>query len=337
MALLATRYMGIKLRNPLVVGASSLTSHLDSIRQIEDNGAGGLVVASLFEEQVQLERFKFEEELQRQEGLHAEMTTLFPKLEHAGPEEHLMWVRKAKESVGIPVIGSLNAINAGTWGKWAVKLAQTGVDGLELNFYAVPASFDSPGTDIEREQIEILEKVRSSVSIPVSVKLSPFYTNPLHFLRNLDQAGVAGLVLFNRLFYPDIEALEQQHITPVNYSTQNDSRLALRFAGLLFGELQADICASTGIMAATDVVKMILAGATCVQTVSCLYKRGVSVITEILDGLARWMEAHAYGDLTDFRGKLSRRNSPEPWIYTRAQYAKLLLHPAEVAGSLRGS
>ena len=335
MTSLRTRYMGIDLESPVIAGASGLTNHMDSIKKIEEAGAGALVIASLFEEQIQLEQFRLEQELQSQEGLHAEMITLFPNLEHAGPEEHLMWVRKAKESVSIPVIASLNAVNRKTWADWAKRLADTGVDGLELNFYATPSDFERSGADVEREQIDIVREIKGRLSIPISVKLSAFYSNPLHFVRALDREGVGGFVLFNRYFQPDIDAQGQTHISPVNYSSQSDSRLPLRFAGLLSGEIQGDVCASTGIMEAGDVAKMLLAGAACIQTVSCLYKNGVSAIRSMVDGLGKWMAEKGYADIAGFRGRMSREKSAEAWIYTRAQYAKLLLHPEEVTKELR--
>lgn len=325
MASLNTCYMGIVLKNPVIAGASFLTSHMDSIKKIEDAGAGGLVVASLFEEQIQLERFKLEEELQAQAGLHAEMLNLFPTLEHAGPEEHLMWIKKTKESVDIPVIASLNAVTRETWLDWALKLVETGADGLELNFFAAPSSIDRSGSDVEREQIEIVTQLKNSISIPLSVKLSPFYTNPLHFVKQLDNVGIGAVVLFNRFFQPDIDAQTRKHTTQINYSSRSDNRLPLRYSGLLHGEIKSDICASGGIMEAEDLIKMLLAGATCIQTVSGLYKNGITAITDMIKGLSEWMDAKDYSDIASLVGAMSRKNSLEPWIYTRAQYVKLLL------------
>ena len=204
MVSLKTKYMGIELKNPVIAGASSLTDRLDTIQQIENAGAGALVLASLFEEQIQLERLKLEEELEQFDNLHAEMADVFPNLEHAGSEEHLTWVRKAKETVGIPVIASLNAVNRETWVEYARQLQGTGVDGLELNFFATPSDFDTDGADVETEQLGILQEVKKAVSVPISVKLSIHYTNPLKLIKKLDDIGVDGFVLFNRFFQPDI-------------------------------------------------------------------------------------------------------------------------------------
>jgi dihydroorotate dehydrogenase (fumarate) len=329
MASLKTTYMGIELKNPIIAGACSMTTNLGSIRKIEEHGAAALVIASLFEEQIELERMKLEEELQQADNLHAEMINIFPELEHAGPAEHILWVKKAKQSVGIPVIASLNAINRETWADYAVQLAETGVDGLELNFYTAPSDFDGKGADIEDEQIAILKEIKSKVKIPISVKLSVYYTNPLNFIKKLDQVGVDGCVLFNRFFQPDIDIEKEENTFPFNFSGEKDNRLPLRYAGLLYGNVKTDICSSTGIILAKDVIKMLLAGANCVQVVSSLYLHKVSHLKTLVESLNKWMDDKGYGDLDAFRGKLSRRNSSDPWRYTRAQYVKLLLNPED--------
>lgn len=325
MADLKTTYLGKELKNPVIVGANEYTADLEKIKQLEDFGAGAIVIKSLFEEQIQLESLKLEEELSKFNDLTAEMTTIFPDLKHAGPEEHLMWVRKTKESIDIPVFASLNAVNRETWIDYAQKLSQTGVDGLELNFYAVPADFAKSAAEIETEQIEIIREIKTKVNLPVSVKLSPFYTNPLHFIAQLDKARVDGLVLFNQLFQPDIDPVKEKSIFPFNLSEKKDQRLPLRFAGLLSGKVNADICASTGIFDAADVAKMLLAGADVVQVVSTLYRNTMNQLSVILKDLEKWMDEKGYANLDDFIGKLSQQKSNDPWAYRRAQYVKLLL------------
>jgi dihydroorotate dehydrogenase (fumarate) len=329
MALLNTTYMGIELKNPLIAGASSLTDRMETIKQIEDAGAGSLVCASLFEEQIQLERYRLDEELEKFDNKYAEMADVFPSLNHAGPQEHLTWVRKAKESVSIPVIASLNAVGRETWVEYAKLLEQTGVDGLELNFYATPSGFTVEGPEIEEEQLEILKEIQLAVKIPISVKLSIYYSNPLNFIKKLDNVGVNGFVLFNRFFQPDINIAKEENIFPWNLSDSNDNRLPLRFAGLLFGSVKGDICSSTGIMNGRDVVKMVLAGATCVQFVSTLFKNKIVHIGTMAEEIERWMEEKGYKDIGSFRGKMSKKNSADPWVYTRAQYVKMLLKPKQ--------
>ena len=335
MGSLRTTYMGISLANPIVAGASDLTSNIDSIKRIEEAGAGALVLKSLFEEQIQLERMKLEEDLQRGSELYSEMASIFPKLQHAGSREHLMWVKKAREAVKIPVFASLNAVSRDTWVEYAKQLADLGVDGLELNFFATPRDFEMTGAAVEQEQVEAVHEVKRAVRVPVAVKLSIFYSNPLNMISRLDKEGVNGFVLFNRFFQPDINVDTQAMAQPFNFSIQADNRLPLRFTGLLHGRIKADVCASTGIMTGKDVAKMILAGASSVQAVTALYRNGVKSIGTMLEELTRWMESKSYATLEDFRGKLSAKNASDPWAYTRAQYAKMLLSPKEFTESVK--
>jgi len=327
MANLQAKYMDMELKNPVIAGASELSSHMSSIKQLEEAGVGALVIKSLFEEQIQLEKARFEEEQTQYDGINAEMTSVYPTMEHSGPEEHLMWVRKAKESVSIPVIASLNAVNADTWVEWAKKLEDAGVDGIELNFFANPEVQEGEGAVIERDQVSVVSEVVSNVEIPVSIKMSLFYTAPLSVAKSFAEAGAKGLVLFNRFFQPDIDAETETTLIPLNLSVGTTNRLPLRYAGLLFGETDADLCASSGIMDGLDVAKMILAGADVVQVVSTLYRNKITQARRIVDELGRWMDEKGYADLGDFRGKMSRKNSADPWIYKRAQYAKLLMKP----------
>jgi dihydroorotate dehydrogenase (fumarate) len=324
---LSTTYMGIPLRNPLVVGASPLTANVESIQQIEAMGAGAIVTPSLFEEQIQLERFEFDETLHREEARSAEMITVVPQIQHGGPKEHLFWVKKAKEAVRIPVIASLNAVNKATWLDYAKRLEDTGVDGLECNLFASPHAGEQPAEAVEREQIELIHALTQAVTIPLSVKLSYFYTNPLNVVQRMDEAEASAFVLFNRLFDPEIDVHQEHSTLAFNLSHEADHRLPLRYAGLLAGAIQADICSSTGIFTGSDIVRMILAGSTTVQTVSSLLRHGLSHIQVLLQQLTEWMAAHGYDSLPAFRGKLSHRNNRDPWVYTRAQYVKLLMNP----------
>lgn len=331
---LKTTCMGIELKNPIVAGACSFTTHMDTIKKIEDSGAAALVVASLFEEQIQLERLKLEEDLEQLKYRHPEMIEIFPNLEHAGPREHLMWVRKAKESVKIPVLASLNAVNRETWVEYASQLEETGVDGLELNFFSTPSEFTRSCADVENEQVEIMREIRRRVRIPISVKLSTFYSNPLQFIKRLDDEGVDGFVLFNRFFEPDIDIEDERSIIHFNLSNENDYKLSLRYTGLLYGNIHADICSSTGIIHAKEVIKMLLAGAACVQCVTALYKHGIEHVRTMVQALEKWMDERGYRDLASLRGKLSRKNSKDPWMYARAHYVKLLIKPEQMVKTL---
>jgi dihydroorotate dehydrogenase (fumarate) len=325
MANLQSKYMGIPLKNPFIVGACSMTAHMDAIKRIEEAGAAAIVIQSLFEEQIQLQRMRLDEELTLHDNLDAEIQDIFPDIEHSGPDEHLMWVRKAKEAVNIPVIGSLNCTNPETWADWAVKMEETGVDGLELNFFAIPTDAGRSAADIEAEQIDTLKKVKSRVKVPVSVKLSAFYTSPLEFIARMDATGAAGFVLFNRLFHPSFNIEKETGQYPFNLSTSGDHRLALRFVGLLHGKLKGSICASNGIHTGDDAIEALLAGADVFQAVSTLYRNRVNVIGTVLKDIDAWMDRKGYKDLDAFRGKLSVEKTSDKWTYRRAQYVKMLL------------
>ncbi len=325
MADLKTKYLGIELKNPVIVGASNIVTKLDNVKRAEQAGAAAIVYKSLFEEQIQLESAQMDDELEEYNERNAEMVKLFPAIEHAGPEEHLVNLRRVKESVKIPVIASLNAIYTESWVEYAKLLQNTGVDALEFNFFYIPRDTEADGRDVKNQQLEILKAVKSQVKLPVSVKLSPFYANPLNVVAQMDKLGVNGFVLFNRLFQPDIDIDKQEHFSPFNLSSPEDNKLSLRFTGLLYGTITGSLCASTGIFSGTDVAKMVLAGADCVQVVSTIYKNKIEHIATMLKDLDNWMESKDYKKLGDFRGKLSNKNLNDPFVYKRAQYIDLLL------------
>lgn len=330
MADLKTNYMGLTLRNPIIAGATNLVSNPDNLKRMEEAGAAAIVYKSLFEEQIQLEGLELEEDLTEYSERHAEMIRIFPELEHAGPTEHLLNLRKAKEMVSIPVIASLNCIFNSTWMEYAKLIEQTGVDGLELNFYAVPHDFNIDGNTLVENQLEILKTVKSVVNIPVSVKLSPFYANPLNVIKQMEAAGAGAFVLFNRFLQPDIDINTLEHINYFNASSQEENRLPLRYAGLLYGNIQSSVCTSSGIHTSEDVIKMILAGADAVQVVSILYKNKIGYLSELVNGLNSWMDKGGYYSIQDFKGKLSAKNTKNPFIYKRAQYIDILLKSSEV-------
>lgn len=322
---LATNYMGIALKNPIIAGASGMSADLEMLKKLEKAGAAAIVYKTLFEEQINLESAHFDDQLEAMGGLHAEMTSLYPKLQHAGPEAHLVSLRKAKESLSIPVIASLNCIYDSTWIEYASLIEKTGVDGIELNFYFVPGDFDADGRLIEDIHLDLIKTIKSKITIPVSVKLSSFYSNPLNFISRLDKAGVDGVVIFNRMFEPEINVNDIKHIAPYYLSHEGDYRLALRYAGLLYGNLKTQVCANTGIYQGNDVIKMLLAGADCVQVVSTLYKNKAEHISAMLSEIEEWMESKKYSSLSDFKGKLSKKNLKDPFVYKRGQYIDLLL------------
>lgn len=330
MADLSTTYMGIKLKNPLILGASNLVTKTETVKQVEEAGIGAIVYRSLFEEQIQLENLQLDEELSEYSNRNAEMTNLFPGLEHAGPKEHLYNVQKLVKSVDVPVFASLNAIYEPSWVEYAKELEKTGVAGLEINLYAVPGYFEVTGESIEDKQVQIVKAVKKAVSIPVSVKLSLFYTNPLNFIKKIDEAGADGFVLFNRFFQPEIDIETEEYYYPWELSNPKDHMVSLRYAGLLHGNVDGSVCVSRGIYDANDVIKMVLAGADVVQMVSTIYRNQPSVVADILMDLNKWMDDKGYKSLADFRGKLSRKNLKDPFAYQRAQYVDILTKSDEI-------
>jgi dihydroorotate dehydrogenase (fumarate) len=324
MADLSTTYMGIPLKNPLILGASNLVTKPSVISQLEEAGIGAIVYKSLFEEQVQLESLQMIEEMGEYENRSAEMSRIFPNLEHAGPKEHLMNLKKLKDQVKVPVIGSLNAIYEPTWVEYARELEKTGIDGLEINLYAIPGYFEISAQSVEEKQLETIKSVKQAVKIPVSVKISPFYTNTLNFIKKADEAGADAYVLFNRFFQPEIDVDKEEYHYPWELTNPQDHMLSLRYAGLLYGNLDGSVCITRGLYTAEDVIRAILAGADAVQIVSTVYKNQPGVVTSILDGLNSWMDKKNYATLADFRGKLSRKNLKDPFTYQRAQYVDIL-------------
>lgn len=330
---LITRYMGINLKNPLIVGASKLTADMDLLKRIEEAGAGAVVTASLFEEQINIQTERLEDYYLDMGGMHQTELNLPSQMSLSIPEEHLKWVQQAKENLGIPVIASLNATREDIWIDWAKKLESTGVDGLELNFYSVPLRFDRTSSDMEDDQVRVIRKVKESVNIPVSVKLSSFYTNPLNVMVKMDRAGTDAFILFNRFFQPDIDVNNRSSRYVFDLSTPLENRLPLRFTALLHGRLKGDICTSSGIHSGKDVLKMLLAGANCVQMVSALYLHGISWLDSVLKDMNQWMEESGFHNLDSFRGILDKKNNPDNLAYERAQYIKILLDSGKSIGN----
>ncbi len=322
---LSTYYGGLTLKNPIVVGASSLVTNVTDLVKMEEAGAAAVVYKSLFEEQIQLESFQWEQRNESYSNWDAEHTSFFPDMRHSGPAEHFRKLKEAKRSISIPLIGSLNCVNDETWLEYALKMEDTGIDGLELNFYSHQNDFDLKSEKIEAQQIKTLELVRAGVRLPLFVKLSPFYTNTLGLISRMDKIGVDGFILFNRLFQPDIDVEEEQHYYPYIFSNENDNRLALRYAGLLHNKIKGSIICNTGILNGKDVIKMMLAGGQAVQVVSAIYKKGIPVIAQMLEEMESWMQKKSYGLLEDFQGKLSKENLSDPFAYKRAQYIDILM------------
>jgi dihydroorotate dehydrogenase (fumarate) len=332
MADLKTKYMGIELKNPIIIGASNLVTDIENLKRIENAGAAAIVYKSLFEESIQLENLELYERETEYTERNAEMINLFPVSISGTPDilEHLTALKKARDTVKIPVFASINAVMDETWIEYAKKIEQTGVSGLELNFYTLPQMQDKKHIDIESKQIKILKSVKEAVKIPVSVKLSSYHTNPIKHLSDLEKAGADAFVLFNRLFQPDIDIHSEEHHFPYSLSNSEDNRLPLRFAGMMYGNTKASVCANTGIMNGSDVIKMILAGADCVQIVSTLYLNQIEIVSIMIREITKWMDGKGYKNIESFRGKLSKKNSENKLPYHRAQYMDFMMTTSQI-------
>jgi dihydroorotate dehydrogenase (fumarate) len=325
MADLKTTYMGIPLANPLVVGACSLSKNIDSIKALEAAGAGGLVIKSLFEEQIQIEEDDFERKLAAHDHTDSEAQSFFPQLRHGGPKEHVFWVKEARKAVKFPLFASLNCINGGSWVEYAKQLADTGVNGLELNFYSPALSPDVLSGDIEKMEADVVAQVRVAVKLPIAVKLHPYYTSLMNVAARFEKAGAGALILFNRLFEPDIDVDAVAKKAGYRPSESHDSLVALRWIGLLAKRSKADLVGSTGVGSGKDIARLILAGANSVQAVSALLKNHGASVQKILGELDAWMTEHKFANLAAFRGKLAGSKDSDAWSYERGQYIKAIV------------
>jgi len=323
---LTCNYAGIELKNPIVVGANNMVYQLKYLEEMQEAGAAAIVFKTLFEEQIEWEKLKLAKELSQYDNIHAEMATLFPKLEHSGPEEHLMKLYQATSRLSIPIIGSLNCMNIDTWKDYAKQMEDTGIKALELNLSTLPLYDGQSPEDLENEIIRVIEHVADVVSIPITVKIAPFYTNILQLIKRIERSGARGVVLFNRLFQPDVNIDEEKFVFNEYLSSSNDNRLTLRYVGMLYENTSLSLIANTGIHNASDVIKMTLVGADAVQIVSTLYLNKISYIKNILTDLESWMDKKGYNSLTDFKGKLSRKRINDPLAYKRAQYIDILMN-----------
>jgi dihydroorotate dehydrogenase (fumarate) len=323
---LTTTYMGMTLRSPLVPSASPLSEDIDNIKRMEDAGAAAVVMHSLFEEQITLERYELHHHLTYGTESFPEALTYFPEPANfrVGPEEYLNHIRKAKEKVGIPIIASLNGSSVGGWTDYARLIQQAGASAVELNIYYVPTDIELTSEQIEQTYINILQAVKAAVTIPVAVKLSPYFTNMANMAKRLDNAGADGLVLFNRFYQPDIN-LENLEVQPnVLLSTPQAMRLPLRWVAILYGRINASLAATSGIHNARDVLKMLMAGANITMLCSVLLREGINHIRCIEQEMRTWMEKHKYESVQLLQGSMSQKNCPDPSAFERSQYMKAL-------------
>ncbi len=323
---LTTTYLGLTLNNPLVLSASPLSEKIDNIKKAEEAGAGAVVLHSVFEEQLKMESEELDFHLSHGTESFAEALSYFPQPSEyrVGPEDYLDHIVQAKKAVNIPIIASLNGSSVGGWTDYAKKIEKAGADALELNIYYIPTSIDLTAAKVEKTYVDILKAVKKEVSIPVAVKLSPFFSSLANMAGQLDKAGANGLVLFNRFYQPDInlETLEIEH--NVLLSTAQARRLPLRWIAILYGHIKADLAATSGVHNAYDVLKMLMAGAKVTMLCSVLYKQGLDYMKVILREMKAWMEEHEYESVKQLQGSLSQKNCPDPSAFERAQYMRIL-------------
>lgn len=323
---LSTHYLGLKLRSPLVPSACPLTRELDEIRRAEDAGAGAVVLPSVFEEQIRRESADLDLAIEQATDVSAEAQSYFPQVGEfrIGPEDYLEHVQAAKRAVKIPVIASLNGSSLGGWTEYARKIQAAGADALELNIYYIPTDPDLTSAEVEKTYLDILKAVKGAVTLPVAVKLSPFFSSMANMARQLDDAGANGLVLFNRFYQPDIDIdkLEVEH--SLLLSTPQARRLPLRWVAILHGRIRASLAATSGIHTAFDALKVLMAGADVTMLCSVLLRKGMPQIAAIEKEMRLWMEKHEYDSVTQLKGSLSQKNCPDPSAFERAQYMRLL-------------
>ncbi len=323
---LSTTYLGIDLPHPLMPGASPMVEDLDTVRKLEDAGSAAIVMHSLFEEQLIAEQLELHKSIDHTSDSWAEASSYFPKPTEyrLGPEEYLDQIQKIKGAVKIPVIASLNGSSLGGWLDYAKQMQQAGADALELNVYALATDPKETGSSIERTTLEMVRAVKGAVGIPVAVKLSPFYSALPNFARKLDEAGVDGMILFNRFYQPDIDIEELDVERTLHLSTSAELLLRLRWLAILSGKLKASLAASGGVHTETDAIKAVMAGAHAVQLVSSLLIKGPEHLRNLRDMMSNWLEDHEYESLRQMQGSMSLQRCPRRVAFERANYVSIL-------------
>jgi dihydroorotate dehydrogenase (fumarate) len=323
---LTTRYMGLRLKNPLVASASPLTGKLDSIRRLEDAGAAAIVLPSLFQEEIDADAARYDELTTAHDDSWPEASSNFPALGdyRLGPDHYLEHIRKARAATTMPVIASLNGVSNEGWISYAAMIEQAGAHGLELNVYFIAADITVSGHDVEQRYLDILKSVRTAVSIPIAIKLSPYFSSLGNMALALDDAGADALVLFNRFYQPDLDPVQLRIMNDLHLSEPNEIRLPLLWLAVLAGRVDATLAASTGVTTAIEVVKYLLVGADAVMTTSALLRKGEAHIGVLLKGLVEWLTAREFSSLAEVRGIMSQQNLKDPQAFERANYLKIL-------------
>jgi dihydroorotate dehydrogenase (fumarate) len=323
---LATTYMGMTLKNPIVPSSSPLSHEIDNIRRLEDAGAAAVVMHSLFEEQITLESHQLDHFLSYGTDTFAEALSYFPNIEtyNVGPEEYLNLIRQAKQAVDIPIIGSLNGVSTGGWIEYAKKIQEAGANALELNVYYIPTSIELTGNQVEQMYLDVLGDVKKNVSIPVAIKLNPYFSATANMAHRLAEAGADALVLFNRFYQPDFDLEELKVVPSLVLSKSREMRLPLRWVAILYGRVPVDLAITSGVSDHIDVLKGMMAGAKVTMMASAILRKGPGRISKVLKNMVQWMEEHEYESVVQMQGSMSQKNVTEPAAFERANYMKVL-------------
>lgn len=321
---LTTRYLGMQLRTPLVASASPLSHEIDNIRRLEDAGASAVVLYSLFEEQLRQESLELDFYLSEGTESHPESLSYFPQPGEftLGPDGYLEHIRKAKAAVKVPIIASLNGSSVGGWIQYATQIQEAGADALECNIYWIVTDPNMSAAQVEQQYLDIVQAVKSAVSIPVAVKISPFFSNLANMAKRLDEAGADGLVLFNRFYQPDIDLATLDLKPNVLLSTPQAIRLPLTWIGILHGKVKASLAATGGVHNPDDVIKLLMVGAKVTMLCSTLLRNGINQLRSIEQGMRQWMEHHEYESVQQMQGSMSQLRCPDPSAFERAQYMR---------------
>ncbi len=320
---LSVNYLGLKLKSPIVVGSSSLTFSIDRLKQIEQAGAGAVVLKSIFEEEIQHEFNQVLEQESRHDDANLEYLDYYDyKIKEDNVNRYIDFIKTAKETVTIPVIASINCRSSHEWAFFAKKLQDAGADALEINLFTLPSDFSMTCEKVEQTYIDVIKNVKEQVTIPIAVKISCHFADMASFVKRLTQTGLDGLILFNRFFQPDFD-IDNFKVIPTNVlSNPSDVAHTLRWMSIFYGRLDCNLIASTGVHDGASLIKALLAGADAAQVVSTLYKNGVEYTGTMLKELEEWMKKHNFNSIEDFRGKMSQQNSPNPAEYERVQFMK---------------
>lgn len=316
----------MKLRSPIVVSACTLSEDVDNIVRMEDAGAGAVVMFSMFEEQIRKEEEQMKSIVRSTSNVFAEASDYFPDMDeyHVATYNYLETIRKAKQRVHLPIIGSLNGITPQGWIEYGQQLEQAGADALEINIFYIPADVRLSGTEVEQRYIDIIRLLKKTVKIPIAVKMNPYFSAMGHMALQMQEAGADGLVLFNRFYQPDYDIHQLKVVHDMAYSEATEIRLPLLWIAILSGQIKVSLAATTGVQSAREVIKYLLAGADVTMTASALYKNGISYITTMERVLLQWMESMGFESLDYFRGSMNQSNVSDPTAYERANYIRIL-------------